>query len=271
MRLMADTITEYRALHEAISLAEATLGITCTYFSDPRLVKLQKGDKTHFIFGYLFDINYEAAAELANDKAAMYEVLTGSKLAVVPHYLLSNVLKPRVSLADLSGLFAKHESLVIKPNGGNKGEMIARFDSPEQAFEYTQANPKISWCASPYINIAREIRVVVLNGVAKLACEKINPEKINNLKMYNLTLGATAKGLDLSEIEGKVIELAEKSVKALGLNMGAADIIIDDNGNAYVLEINDGFSLERFALSSDKAHKEVVAFYGQAIAALFSE
>jgi glutathione synthase/RimK-type ligase-like ATP-grasp enzyme len=266
---MPNFSAEYRALREAMRLSENKSDITYTYFSDTRLVRLQKDAKTRFIFGYCFDINREAAAELANDKAAVYEVMVGSGIAAVPHYLLSNVLKPAVSLSDLVNLFEKHKSLVIKPNGGNKGDFIAKFDHPEQALEYIGANPKVSWSASQYIDIAREIRIVVLNGTARLACEKVKPKVINGLKMYNLTLGATAKSLKLPDIDSSIIELAIQSAKAIGLNMGAVDVVFDHDGNPYVLEINDGFSLERFASSSNEAYTEVVSFYEQAIVELF--
>lgn len=252
-------------------LSENKLNIKYTYFSDVRLVRLQKDSKTRFIFGYCFDINPEAAAELANDKAAMYEVMVDSGIAAIPHYLLSNVIKPTVALSDLVNLFEKHKSLVIKPNNGNKGEMIAKFDHPEQALKYIEDNPKMSWCASQYIDIAREVRIVVLNGTARLACEKVKPKMINGLEMHNLTLGATAKGLKLSDIDNSVIKLAEQSVKAIGLNMGAVDIVLNHDGNPYVLEINDGFSLERFASSSNEARVEVVSYYEQAIAELFKD
>jgi glutathione synthase/RimK-type ligase-like ATP-grasp enzyme len=268
---MSDSITEYKALREAMRLTEKKLGIKYTYFSDPRLVRLQKDSKTHFIFGYLFDINLEAAAELANDKAAMYEVMEDAGIAAVPHYLLSNVLKPTVSLSDLVKLFEKHKNLVIKPNGGNKGEMIAKFGNPEQALKYIEDNPKISWSAAEYIDITREVRIVVLKSTARLACEKIEPKEINGLKMYNLTLGATARAVKLSEVDSKIIKLSELSIEAIGLDMGAVDIILDHNGKPYVLEINDGFSLERFALSSSDAHGEVVSFYEQAIEELFND
>ena len=105
--------------------------------------------------------------------------------------------------------------------------------------------------------------------VYRLACEKIEPKEINGLKMYNLTLGASAKGVKLSAINSNIIRLAEQSVEAIGLNMGAVDIVLDPDDNPYVLEINDGFSLDRFALSSNEAHLEVVSFYEQAIAELF--
>lgn len=145
IRLMSNKITEYKSIREAMHLTEKKLGIKYTYFSDPRLVRLQKDSKTHFIFGYLFDINLEAAAELANDKSAMYEVMINAGIAAVPHYILTSVLKPIVYLSDLVILFEKHKSLVIKPNGGNKGAMIAKFDNPEQALMYIEDNPNISW------------------------------------------------------------------------------------------------------------------------------
>jgi glutathione synthase/RimK-type ligase-like ATP-grasp enzyme len=266
---MSNFITENRALDEAIHLSESKLDIECTYFFDGWLVRLKKGSKTRFIFGYCFDINSEAAGEVANDKAATYEVLKDSDIAAVPHYLMSSVISPKVSLSDLEGVFKKHESIVLKPKNGNKGEMVAKFDDPQLAIEYTEANPKILWVASQYLDIAREIRIVVLNGSAKLACEKINPVVMNGLKMYNLSLGAKAVGLELSDVDNRAIELAEQSMEAIGLNMGAVDIVFDHAGRPYVLEINNGFSLERFALSSEQARNEVVNFYELAIEDLF--
>jgi glutathione synthase/RimK-type ligase-like ATP-grasp enzyme len=266
---MPDTITEYKALREAMQTAEKKLHIKCTHFSDPRLVKLQKDNKTRFIFGYLFDINPEAAAEVVNDKSAMYEVMLDAGIAAVPHYILSNGVKPTVELSDLAKLFERQESLVIKPNGGNKGDMIAKFNNAEDAFAYIKANPKVWWCAAPYVDILREIRLIVLNGAVRLACEKVQPKTINGLKMYNLTLGATAKMLSASDIDRTVVDLAVHAMAVVGLSMGAVDIVFTSDGNPLLLEINDGFSMERFALSSNKARQGVVRFYEQAIEEMF--
>lgn len=260
---------EYRTIREAMRISESTLGISYTFYSDPRLVRLQKDSQTHFVFGYCFDNNPVAAAELVNDKSATYDVLNTDGFSAVPHYLLSNALNPMPSLDHLEGLFFKHGNLVMKPNGGNRGASIAKFDDLKQAFEFITKKPGGAWCASPYVDIAREVRIIVLNGTACIVCEKIEPKVMNGLKMFNLSLGAIGKKLSLSDIDAGWVNLAIQSVEAVGMKMAAVDIVVDQDGIPAILEINDGFGLEHYALSSDEAYAEVVNFYQEALAALF--
>lgn len=268
MKKETDKEIKFRPLREAIRLSEDNSDIKYTYISS-RIVRLEKKSKIHFIFGYFFDNNPSAAAILTNHKAMMYEVLKEAKVASVPHYALSKLTDPKPIGSNLDELLEKYGDLVIKPNHGYGGDKIARFNDADLAMKFMTDNSGLFWCASPYTEITREIRIVVLNGVAKLTHEKVEPKQIGNLKMYNLKLGAASKSLELSELNHNWIGMAQDAVRAVGMNMAAVDIVLDQQERPYVLEINDSFSLDRFAQSSDEAYTKVVKFYQEALETLF--
>ena len=89
------------------------------------------------------------------------------------------------------------------------------------------------------------------------------------MKYYNLHRGAEAMLLPGADIPAGLADLAVRSVAALGLRLCAADIVIDAQGTAKVLEINSHFSLDHFADSSASARLFVLDFYDLVIGRLF--
>lgn len=267
---MTSRITHNRALIEALQNAHLKSSIEFKLFSDDWLIKLDKDDQTRFIFGYAFDINSQASAVIAADKVACYLLLADGKLAAVPHYLLSTVVKPEIDRDYLETLFKANSSLVLKPTDGSRGDLVIKVGDPDELLKHTVMNTRIdSWTVSPHIEIKKEIRLVVLNGVVQLAYEKFDPPSINGLKMFNLNLGASVVGINIKNISEDVTALARDAIKSIGLTLGAVDVVFDADNAPSILEINSGFSLEHFALNSEANRAEVVAFYELVISQLF--
>ncbi len=266
---MMDSELKNRVLVEAIKVACREQGITCTFLSDDWVIRLKKGNVSHFVYGYGLDVNSQASANIAIDKVATYELLKEAQIDAVPHYLLSSPSQPEISSSSLDELLIKHKSLVIKPNLGSRGEMVARVDSVNKAIEFTKDTGVVSWAVSPYLDIKNELRLVVLNGAVMLAYEKINPQFINNLAMFNLSLGAGSKELKLADISYDLKSVAVKAMEAIGLKFGAVDIVLDEQKSACVLEVNSGFSLEHYAKSSVTAKAQVIELYKKAVETLF--
>lgn len=104
-----------------------------------------------------------------------------------------------------------------------------------------------------YFHKSYEYRVHVFNGNIIDAVKK---RKRNNAENYNKYIRCHSngwvfcrEGLELSD---KVKTLALNSVKALGLDFGAVDIITKTNGNAIVLEVNTAPALTGTTLESYK-------------------
>ncbi len=268
---MSNYVVENRALLEAVTVGAQRLGIEVKTFSDDWVIRLQHKGQQRFIFGYRFDINSDASAAIAIDKVATADLLIDMGVAAVPHYLLSTILNRHINPLYLKELLEQYKSLVIKPLKGSRGELISQFSEANHILEFTNHTIGVDWAASPFVNISREIRLIILDDTIQLTYEKHTPVTINGLKMYNLNLGAKATGLELKDIPQTIQLLAIHSMQAIGLQMGAVDIIFDDNNVPYVLEINSGFSLEHFALISPHNRALVINFYSLVMEELFRD
>lgn len=258
------------ALTEAIRQAGKEYGIDYELLSDGWVIKLTRGDQTHFIEAHEFDINNQASADIATDKVATYQLLAEKGISAVPHFFLSTELDRKPNRAHLKRLFKDYGSLVIKPIKGRKGSLVAKFEDEAKALEHIGQAPELGWTASPYLDIKNEIRLVVFDGLVKLAYEKTKPSKRRGLKMYNLSQGAVPHKLDSGTIRGNGIEdLAKKSMQAIGLRLGGVDVVLSSQKVFYVLEINSGFTLEHYAGHSSKNMKEAVDFYAEVIKSAF--
>lgn len=265
-------ISENRALTEAVQLACDRRNIDCRYFSDNWVIRLEKAGKTHFVYASGFDTNSHASARIANDKVATYLLLADDNIAAIPHFLLSTVVEPQVTLKQLTQLLRQYGSLVIKPTEGSRGELVAHFDTVEAIESYTSTHAHIaSWAASPFVDIQREVRLIVYNQHVQLAYEKVAPMTRNNLKLFNLNLGAKAKPLAVELLGKELANAAVQAMEAIGLQLGAVDIVYNSLGQAFVLEINSGFSLEHFAQLSSRNRQAVIDLYLLVIDSLFPE
>jgi len=264
-----DVVTKNRALVQAVILAGKKLGIKTELLEHDWLIRLTKGNHSHLVYAYSFDCNTHAAASIAGDKVMTYRLLDEANLQAVPHFLLNSLVNPSIELKELSRLYAEHAELVIKPVRGSRGEYITKTSSPGAAVQHTNISHPQFWAASPFIDIDYELRVVVLAGEVKLAYRKYDAPVIDGLKMFNLRLGAKVEGIAIASLDEAVKTLAIKAMWAIGLNLGAVDIVFKQDGTMAVLEINGGFSLEHYASISDENRNEVINFYETVVEKMF--
>ncbi len=235
--------------------------------SDGWLVCLSKDGSTRQIAGMNFDLNTQAAAAIARDKVATSSRLQSVSIAHVPHCLF------RVD-ADGWSDHAMNELLdqgdvVIKPLEGGDGKHVYRIRQAADTKNITHTTVE-SWATSPWQDISKELRIVVVNGECWLAYEKTKPVIVNGLKFFNLSLGAVAQHVDVQDISKSIRELAAGATGAIGLHIAAVDIVITEQGVAKVLEINSAFSLTRYAKTNTATYDEVAVFYDRLIASMFS-
>lgn len=233
--------------------------ITFTSYSEDWVLELSKGSVKTRVFGYKFSLNDAAATAIAGDKVATYQLLAAHNIAAVQHRLV------RTKASESTGWEDGLEEVVVKPLDGTSGHGIALLDSPIAVSKYIEHHPYIAaWAVAPYEGILSERRFIMLDGEIICQYEKM-PVVIDNLRMFNLGLGATAKH---TEANPKETVLAKQALEVTGLRLAAVDVIQTPSGHK-VLEVNDGIMMENYMRqsASNKARSKEV--YAAIIKALF--
>lgn len=211
-----------RALIAAIKEIAAEKNISFTSLSHDWIVLLEKGAKTLKIYGYQFDLNPSAAAEIASDKAAASSLLERSQIPCVQHELF---LKPSLSgyLSEKGNWpraldFAKkyNHKLVCKANQGTGGNRVFRINTQRELEEAFQAihQDERGLTISPYHKIDNEYRLIMLGSECLLCyCKDIPVVRGDGDKTYKQLLINLLETEKISElvffqaIEDPTIEL----------------------------------------------------------------
>lgn len=217
--------------------------ITLHAFSDDWLMELEKNDQTARILGYKFDLNESAASSIARDKVAAYQLLNYHNVAAVPHFLI------RTKANETNWKLRKWaDGMVIKPLTGTSGHGVCRLETVQKAEAWMTEQGLEAWAASPYLDIAREIRIIMLDQNVLLCYEK-QPAIVDGFRWFNLGKGAIP--VDYTPTK-RQLALAVGARRALGLRLAAIDIIELNSGEQMVLEVNDGIMMENYARISDE-------------------
>jgi D-alanine-D-alanine ligase-like ATP-grasp enzyme len=158
-------------------------GIKVEQRLDGWLVVLHGAGFKHFIYGYDIGLNSAVVHRIANDKAATAELLSAEGVACVPHTLVMNPKQFKYTptaghWAPMLALLAAHpEGLVLKPNEGTCGYLVAKATSElelEQAASAILAVQQ-NLAIAPFLEIEREVRVVLLDRQPQVVYEKMRP------------------------------------------------------------------------------------------------
>ena len=92
-------------------------------------------------------------------------------------------------------------------------------------------------------------RIGVLGGRALYACKYLMSK--NHWQIYNHELSIDDKGfagdsitLDINDVPSKILETAVRAAQGIGFGLYGVDLKEDENGEVYVVEINDNPSIE---------------------------
>lgn len=231
--------------------------IACEVRQQGWLVIMTRGDERRFAFGYDIGLNSAMAHRIASDKSATSEVLVLSGIDCIPHTVfLSPKLGPHVVTGDSReaklGLVRKYpDGLVVKPNEGTSGRSVFRVGSEAEldhaANEIFSAHPSLA--ISPYVDIAEEVRVILLDGAPLAVYRK---ERASDWR-HNLDFGARPVLLSEGETRDTCIAIAMKAAGAIGIRFASIDVV--RVGESWlVLEINSGVMMEALG----KLHPELV-------------
>ncbi len=210
----------------------------------------------------------------------------------------------------LKDLFKKYnESVVLKINNGTCGNGVYHITNLEdlEKYYYKLSSSHYSLSLSPFLDITNEYRVIILQNNVELLYKKElpivygdgkstvkellmnfnyhyfkgynkpnkdlilneNEHYIDNWK-FNLSGGARAS-LDIKETTKKeVLDIALLVSQKIGLKFGSIDIIKDQNGKYYVLEINSGVMMDNFISEIEDGYNIAKNIYKQAIKLMFN-
>jgi glutathione synthase/RimK-type ligase-like ATP-grasp enzyme len=259
-RIFVEAIRNYAAAH----------GIDVEIRSDGWLILMQRDGRRHFAFGYDIGLNGATAHRIANDKAATAEVLQLAGIACVPHQLFLNPklgkhVTPDASPGALPGLLARYPNgLVVKPNEGTSGRFVFRALN-EAELESAAAeifSSHLSLAASPFVEIAEEVRVILLDEAPLVVYSK---QRVSDWR-HNLDFGARPILMNEGEARDACVAIAARAARAIGIRFASIDVVNVD-GDWQVLEINSGVMMEVLG----RHHPELVyAAYGAALDKVFA-
>lgn len=267
---MTTFIVENRAIVEAANIVSRRHSIEYVATDDEWVVRLQDKNKRYHIYAYNIDSNDFASASIASDKAATYAILKLDDVKAVPHHVLKSVVTEQLNAERIAELL-QHGDIVVKPLHGTKGRSICKITTVTDAISFMGQEDETLWVAAPYLEIDHEIRTVVYDGAVVLAYRKYDPVMKNGVKMFNASLGAKTSSLHIDELPEEVRSLAVNAATSTNLRLCAVDIIVEPDGSTSVLEINSGFSLERFALTNPDNRRKVVAMYVKVLEDVFNQ
>lgn len=258
---MAEFI-EHRWAVSAIKHIAQELELGVTTHSGDWLIELHKGTLTRRIFGYHFDLNNDVASRCAEDKTAAATLLSQAGIACVPHFLLRSG-----GFTDTTWKQTDWQQTVVKPLTGTSGHEVRKFESLHEVETFLASELENDWVISPYLDIADEQRVIMLDGEPLLSYRK-RAVMVNGLKMFNLGLGATP---ERAEVDTETTKLAKAATQALGLRLAAVDIITLETGEKMILEVNDGVMMEHYATASKEYGQDAYQVYKHIITKMMSE
>lgn len=171
------------------------LGFDALFLSDDWVIRLQKDDTVHHVYGYDWGINSATAQLIAKDKAATYEILSENKIKAVEHKLFFNygILAGYIGRngcwGDIMDYVQRHKkgddyNVICKPNKGTGGNDLYKISNQMELESTVQKmfSKYRDLCLCPFYEIEGEYRAVFLNGEVILLYLKDRPFVVGNGK-----------------------------------------------------------------------------------------
>jgi len=224
--------------------------ISIASFSYDWILKLSKNNIHKHIFGYNFELNSATSKMIAGDKSATSDLLQAANIPTVEHTLFLNpdMEKYVGSVGNwqqiLNYFHKNNQHIVCKPvdgTGGNDVFLVKTTTQLEQAIHVLFSKYR-SICLSPFYEIKKEYRAVMLDGDVELLYQKNIPFVVADgaksiLELFQTNFSTEAldsvlatfldkKEQNLSDIppKGTIIEINWKS----NLGEGAQAEIIEN-------------------------------------------
>lgn len=207
-------------------------------------------------------IPVQLQGSIVYNKAEAIQKATNKKLAR-EIWMQKNINCPKLITNNEEAQIALNKTKIIiaRPYVHAKGKNFIILKNLQEFIDFQIANPQ-NWYYSEFIDKVKEYRVHVGHGRILNYLEKPKPD--NGNIAWNRALNAEAfENVKWNDYNNNVCKVAIQSGKELGLDFYGADIIVDKEGNAFVLEINTSptlasseYSMNRYALYFDWLSKK---------------
>lgn len=166
-----------------------------------------------------------------------------SKLKQTTYLALHGVSVPRTYFA---GSYAGKEinkaleflglPVVVKLSRGKKGQGVFLANNKTELEKILSENNGEEIFLQEFIPNKFDYRILVLGD--EIACAEKRSRIDENEFRNNVYLGANEEFVDKSELDEKVRELAPFAAQVANIQVAGVDIVQDEEGNAYVFEVN---------------------------------
>lgn len=137
--------------------------------------------------------------------------------------------------------------LICKHAGGFQGKSVVKINSREELEEYVEKKDEKDlgmYLWQDYLPTRWDLRVIVIDGKAIGAMKR---SAVGDEFRSNFSLGGDVDSWEMSEKEKL---LAEKTARVCGLDYCGVDIMKDNEGNDYILEVNRACQYKGFEKST---------------------
>jgi len=179
-------------------------------------------------------LNTAAAIHEVNDKASFRVKLSDAELS--PHSIENGKIWGDEDLE----LFDFDYPLIVRPNKHAQGRKLYKCNTPDELSTAFKKCGEDGY-TSEFIDKVKEYRVAVVQGRAVWVVEKTpgNPEDVG----WNVAKGGRFDNVKWNDWPLKAVRIAIEAFNLSSLDFGGVDIMVDKDGEAYVLEINSAPSL----------------------------
>lgn len=245
-------------------------GVGLEWMSQEWIARLERGEASCYLEGYVFPLNNAVAGNLIRDKVSTATVLQREGVPVIPHRLLR-----LSSLRDLGGMAERAAEfadlpLVIKPCTGESGGFdvmrCTDMEDVEAAIRELSKRHR-ALAVSPFVQIDKEFRTVVLDGEPLLTFEKVRAplaEDGSGEWRHNLKLGAVPELQTNPLITRPLGNIAVAAMTAVRGRFAVVDTAQTPD-ELQIVEMNGGVTLDRFSAYSPENAALSRAVYAEAI------
>jgi len=171
----------------------------------------------------------------AGDKFTSYMKLSLAGLPTIPGFFCwyDKIKEKKEKIVSKLGL-----PLVAKHLSSQRGERIFLLKSMADFDRLNQNCPDGEFLFQKFIQGKGEYRILVLGGTIGAFEKKIqtDPKEFR----HNIALGAEEEFIDVKKIPNEMREMAVDAAAALEIQIAGVDIMIDQKGKIWLLEVNRG-------------------------------